>query len=172
MRGKVNKNNRGVCVRDLRSTLHFQRANIVHATFHDVLTGGGELHALALEILLIVNCELQAFTETTCSVEITFVCQDVFISVVIKHLLAFHGPIGMGLVRAILEDISILIDLKNTGFIISFMTIVQRPEAVVSAAKCHCCCSKLTKANKSSTLKTDLGNPTNTTVIHLVNGNK
>lgn len=126
--GRWNKNIGGLCVRDLRSTLHFQRANIVHATFHDVLTAWGELRALPLEILLVVNCELQEFTETTVDIDMLSWghVQDVFISVIIKHLLAFHGPIGMGLVRAILEDFSILIDLKNTGFIIQFITIVQK----------------------------------------------
>lgn len=66
---------------------------------------------------MVIDCELHIFTKTKemrfISFCITFYCdQHYFIG--IKCLLAFHGPIGMGLVRAILEDISMLIDLNNT----------------------------------------------------------
>lgn len=82
---------------------------------------------------MVIDCELYTFTDIT---EMRF---KAFYSIVhdfiaIKCLLAFHGPSGMGLVRAILEDISMLIDLKNRDMqkkkkksvgSISFMTSVQ-----------------------------------------------
>lgn len=73
--------------------------------------------------------------------------------IAIKCLLAFHGPSGMGLVRAILEDISMLIDLKNRdmqkkkcGFYIIYdkctnsLRIMNKKDM---AAKCLCCSNKL-----------------------------
>lgn len=53
------------CGYDLRSTLHLQGADIVHSALHDVLAGWGELHAFALEVLLVVYCDLDMDTETS-----------------------------------------------------------------------------------------------------------
>lgn len=66
---------------------------------------------------MVIDCDLHILTETKemrfMSFYIIFYCgRHYFIG--IKCLLAFHGPIGMGLVRAILEDMSMLIDLNNT----------------------------------------------------------
>ena len=42
----------------LRSTLHLQGTDVLHAALHDVLAAGGELHALALEVLLVIDGDL------------------------------------------------------------------------------------------------------------------
>lgn len=42
----------------LRATLNLQGTNVVHPALHDVLAGGSELHALALEVLLVVHSDL------------------------------------------------------------------------------------------------------------------
>ena len=42
----------------LRSTLDLQGADVLHATLHDVLAAGSELHTLSLEVLLVVHCDL------------------------------------------------------------------------------------------------------------------
>lgn len=44
----------------LRATLDLQGADVVHPALHDVLAGGSELHALALEVLLVVDSDLQS----------------------------------------------------------------------------------------------------------------
>lgn len=46
----------------LRATLDLQGTDVVHATLNDVLAGGGELHALALEVLLVVDGDLESHT--------------------------------------------------------------------------------------------------------------
>lgn len=43
----------------LRATLHLQGTDVVHPALNDVLAGGGELHALALEVLLVVHSDLE-----------------------------------------------------------------------------------------------------------------
>lgn len=42
-----------------RATLDLQGTDVVHAALNDVLAGGGELHALALEVLLVVHGDLE-----------------------------------------------------------------------------------------------------------------
>lgn len=43
----------------LRATLDLQGTDVVHPALNDVLAGGGELHALALEVLLVVHGDLE-----------------------------------------------------------------------------------------------------------------
>lgn len=42
-----------------RATLDLQGTDVVHPTLNNVLAGGGELHALALEVLLVVHGDLE-----------------------------------------------------------------------------------------------------------------
>lgn len=42
----------------VRATLDLQGTDVLHAALHDVLAAGGELHAPALEVLLIVHGDL------------------------------------------------------------------------------------------------------------------
>lgn len=42
----------------IRSTLNLQRTDVLHPTLHDVLAAGSELHAPALEVLLVVHGDL------------------------------------------------------------------------------------------------------------------
>jgi len=48
----------GVLVADPGATLDLQGADVLHSALHDVLAGGGELHTLSLEVLLIVHSDL------------------------------------------------------------------------------------------------------------------
>lgn len=41
-----------------RATLDLQGTDVVHPALNDVLAGGGELHTLALEVLLVVHGDL------------------------------------------------------------------------------------------------------------------
>ena len=52
-------------LRYLRSTLDLQGADVLHATLHDVLAAGGELHTLSLEPLLVVHGDLHTQTYGT-----------------------------------------------------------------------------------------------------------
>lgn len=42
-----------------RATLDLQGTDVVHPALNDVLARGGELHALALEVLLVVHGDLE-----------------------------------------------------------------------------------------------------------------
>jgi len=48
----------GVLVANPGATLDLQGTDVLHTALHDVLAAGGELHALALEVLLIVHSDL------------------------------------------------------------------------------------------------------------------
>lgn len=60
---------------DLRSTLHLDGADVVHATLHDVLAGGGELHAPPLEILLVIDRDLETHTHHCITAHCSFFFQ-------------------------------------------------------------------------------------------------
>lgn len=94
----------------VRAAFNLQGADVLHPTLHDVLAAGGELHTPALEVLLIVHSDLQSMQQRSAAVISShvrmFTAPWAYGSRCVAHIqptLTFQGPMGRGLVRAILS---------------------------------------------------------------------